>query len=168
MLANPRLFTKVRSLGDYLRFESPLPPRLRELTILMTLRNRPESFEWKAHAEHAIAAGLSVADVSAIRSGNAPTDLDDDECLACAFCAELLERGDVPDGVFEQLESRIGQRLLIDLVGLMGYYRLLGVVARVARLDQASSDAGGLRSSGERAPGDGLTPKRRTARVDDV
>src|SRR5947209_3823671 len=49
LLRSPELLTRVRSMGDYLRFHSPLRPNLRELAILITARKWSQGYEWAAH-----------------------------------------------------------------------------------------------------------------------
>src|SRR5262249_49958656 len=64
LLRSPVLADRVRQLGDYVRFESGLPARLRELTILVVARFWSAQYEWYAHRQHAEKAGLDsgVAD----------------------------------------------------------------------------------------------------------
>src|ERR1700686_4456423 len=49
---------RVRVLGDYVRFETSLPASLRELAILVVARFWSAQYEWYAHRQHAVKAGL--------------------------------------------------------------------------------------------------------------
>src|SRR5919106_6444037 len=49
ILRSPEMVNRARSLSDYLRFNSSLPPRLSELVILITAREWAQQYEWNAH-----------------------------------------------------------------------------------------------------------------------
>ena len=58
LLRSPEVMNRARAMGDYLRFNSVLPPRLSELLILITARNWTQNYEWNAHEPAAIKAGV--------------------------------------------------------------------------------------------------------------
>ena len=60
MLRSPEVMNRARAMGDYLRFNSVLPPRLSEFAILITARQWTQNYEWDAHAP-ARARGRAVA-----------------------------------------------------------------------------------------------------------
>src|SRR5262249_57407140 len=57
LLRIPALADRLRLLGDYVRFESALPPPLRELAILVVARFWSAQYAWYAHCQHAVKAG---------------------------------------------------------------------------------------------------------------
>src|SRR5580704_9172821 len=50
LLYSPELLDRAQRLGEYLRYESALPERLRELAILITARHWSQVYEWHVHA----------------------------------------------------------------------------------------------------------------------
>ena len=49
LLRSPELADRVQKVGEYLRFNSALPPRLNELAILINARFCGSRYEWYAH-----------------------------------------------------------------------------------------------------------------------
>src|SRR5881394_51461 len=64
LLRSPELADRVQKVGEYLRFNSALPPRLNEFAILVNARFWGSKYEWFAHKPLALKAGLapSIAD----------------------------------------------------------------------------------------------------------
>ncbi len=60
LLRSPELCQRTQLLGEYLRYDSSLPPRLRELAILATARHWRQDYEWNSHAPLAERAGSSA------------------------------------------------------------------------------------------------------------
>src|SRR5580658_10595048 len=58
-LHSPELSRRSRPLNHYLRYESGLGGRARELAILVTARELDSQFEWAAHEPAAIAEGVA-------------------------------------------------------------------------------------------------------------
>ena len=57
LLRSPELMARLQKVGEYLRFESALPPRLSEFATLVVARRWTQQFEWAVHVPLAIAAG---------------------------------------------------------------------------------------------------------------
>src|SRR5438128_11794095 len=72
MLRSPEVMNRARAMGDYLRFNSVLPPRLSEFAILITARRWTQNYEWDAHGQLALQGGLSADVVKAIADGRRP------------------------------------------------------------------------------------------------
>jgi alkylhydroperoxidase family enzyme len=66
MLQHPRLYAPRQSFGTYLRTETSLPPRTRELLILRTAVGIGNPYEWAHHLEYARAAGLTEVEIARI------------------------------------------------------------------------------------------------------
>jgi 4-carboxymuconolactone decarboxylase len=99
-LNSPELCERVEALGAFLRRESSLPPRLRELSLLMAARQVDAQYSWNAHAGTCVAEGIPRAAVEAIARRELPRfDNPEDEAFY-RFCRELLEEHFVPDDTF--------------------------------------------------------------------
>jgi 4-carboxymuconolactone decarboxylase len=133
LLRSPALMTRLQQTGAYLRFESPLPARLRELVILWVARHWDQPVEWAIHHPLALAAGLDPAVLEAIREGRRPGDLGPEEWLALDVCEALSAQRGLDDATYARAVAQLGEAGLIDLIALVGYYGLLALVLNVAR-----------------------------------
>jgi 4-carboxymuconolactone decarboxylase len=85
LLRSPELADRVRSLGDYVRFQNSLPAKVRELVIMMVARFWSAQYELHAHHRHAHKAGLDPTIADAIDEGRRPDHLDVEEALVYDF-----------------------------------------------------------------------------------
>jgi 4-carboxymuconolactone decarboxylase len=132
LLRSPGLADAAQHLGEQIRFRSSLPARLNELAIILCARRWTAQFEWFAHRQLAIDAGLDPAVADAIAAGERPV-LDDDGAAVLDFASQLLEEGSVDDERFAAVVDRWGQRGAMDLIGAVGYYTLVSFVLNVDR-----------------------------------
>ncbi|HEX9673987.1 MAG TPA: carboxymuconolactone decarboxylase family protein, partial [Burkholderiales bacterium] len=79
LLRSPGLLAPVQKVGEYLRFNCPLDRRVTELATLIAARFWTQQYEWQAHREHAMKAGLDPAIADAIAEGRRPTGMKQDE-----------------------------------------------------------------------------------------
>ena len=120
-------------LGDYVRFESSLPAALRELAILVVARFWSAQYEWYAHRQHAVKAGVDPSVPEAIAKGVRPARLSPDEALVYDVCTELLHGRDVSDKTFAAAVARFGETTVLELVSLAAYY---GFVSQILNLNR--------------------------------
>jgi 4-carboxymuconolactone decarboxylase len=66
------------------------------------------------------------------RDGCRPDDMNTDEALVYDFCTELLHCPGVGDASYRTAVERFGERDVIDLVSLVGYF-VISTVLNVAR-----------------------------------
>lgn len=127
LLRSPKLCDLAQQMGAYIRFESALPGKLRELAIITTARHWTAQYEWNAHARLAAREGLDQAVIDAIAQRRPPPFGDEAEAAVHRFCAETLGEGAASDESFEAVRQMLGEGQLTDLVGLMGYYTLVAL-----------------------------------------
>ncbi len=133
MLRSPSFMDRAQRLGEYLRYDSAIPLRLRELAILMTARHFRQAYEWHVHAPAATQAGLAAPTLTAIAEGRRPETLQADEATVYDFCVELHGGHEVSDATYARARALLGEQGVIDLCGVCGYYGLLALVMNVAR-----------------------------------
>ncbi|WP_428103266.1 carboxymuconolactone decarboxylase family protein [Candidatus Rariloculus sp.] len=131
LLRSPELGDLAQALGAYVRFNSSLPATLRELAIIMTARHWTAHYEWYAHKNAALSAGLDPAIVAAIAAGRRPESMQADEQAVYDFCAELLSDHRVSDATFDVAIDALGERGVVDVIGTVGYYGLVSLVLNV-------------------------------------
>jgi 4-carboxymuconolactone decarboxylase len=133
MLRSPDVMLRAKAMGDYLRFRNVLPERVSEMAILITAREWTQQFEWTYHYRYAMEAGLAPATADAIGEGRRPSVMDEQETAAYDFATELHHRKGVSDATYAKALAQFGERGLIDLTGICGYYSLLAMMMNVAR-----------------------------------
>ena len=133
LLRSPEIGDLAQKLGAGVRFHSSLPSRLNELGIIITARYWTAQFEWNAHRRAALAAGISAATVDAIAAGQRPTSMQPDEEAVYNFGTELLRTKQVSDATFQAAVKTVGERGVVDLISVMGYYQLVSMLLNVDR-----------------------------------
>lgn len=144
LLRSPEMLSRARNVGDYVRFNSVLPPRLSEFVILMTARHWTQNYEWSAHAPIAEREGLAPAIIEAIADGRRPDTMAEDEATLYDFCTELLHTQGVSDPTYARMLSHFEEIGVIDTIGIMGYYSMLAMVMNTARTPLRDGEAPGL------------------------
>jgi 4-carboxymuconolactone decarboxylase len=133
LLRSPEMGNLSQKLGEYLRFRTSVPRRLNEMAILLTARWWSAQFEWSAHKPLGLDAGLSASVIDDIQAGRRPARMQPDETVVYDFCTELREHRRVSDSTFKAAVNTLGERGVIDLVALMGYYDSVSMVLDVDR-----------------------------------
>jgi 4-carboxymuconolactone decarboxylase len=133
LLRSPEMGDMAQKLGAQIRFHSTLPDKLRELAIITTGRYWNAQYEWYAHKRLALQVGVSQATVDSIAAGKRPTSMPADEEIVYNFCSELLNTKQVSDAAYAAAKTRLGERGVVDLIGLVGYYHLVSMLLNVDR-----------------------------------
>jgi len=144
LLRSPEVMNRARAMGDYLRFNSVLPPRLSEFAILITARHWTQNYEWDAHNQLALQGGLSADVIKAIADGRRPDRMAEDEEILYTFCDELHRNQSISDQTYARTVAKFGEQGVIDIVGISGYYTLLAMVLNTARTPLPAGHAPGL------------------------
>jgi 4-carboxymuconolactone decarboxylase len=131
MLRSPAMGDLAQKFGEYARFHTSLPPRLNEMAILITGRFWTAQFEWQAHRQYALKAGLSPAIVDAIASGRRPAAMQPDEEAVYNLCTEVLTTKHATDAAFQSAKEKFGERGVVDLLAVMGYYQFVSMLLNV-------------------------------------
>jgi len=133
LLRSPEMGDLAQKLGEYARFRPAVPAKLRELAIIVTARHWTAHYEWNAHRNAAAQAGLSADIVTAIANRRRPTGMQPDEEAIYNFATELLETKQVSDAAFKAVADRFGEKGVVDVIGVMGYYQLVSMLLNVDR-----------------------------------
>lgn len=127
-LRNPELADKANQLGNALRVSGKLDKRLFELAILVVARSWTAQYEWFAHAEAALAAGLEASTVQALQRAEQPNLTKADEQIVFKVSYELMQDHKVSDATYQEAEQAFGLPLLIELISVIGFYTMVAVV----------------------------------------
>jgi len=120
----PGIGGRLAALGAALRFDSSIERRLLEVAIITVGAHWHAEFEWWAHSRMALQHGVSQDAVDAIGRGATP-ELPADERVVHAVARQLVEDGHVDDVTYEEARDLLGDRGIVELVTLCGYYTLV-------------------------------------------
>ena len=132
-LRSPEMGDLAQQFGAATRFATTVPRKLYELAIILTARHWTAQFEWTAHKRGALQAGLSPAVVDAVAVGRRPSAMARDEEVVYNFASELLDTKQVSDGTFEAAKQLLGERGVVDLIHVMGWYGTVSMLLNVDR-----------------------------------
>jgi 4-carboxymuconolactone decarboxylase len=141
MMHSPEVMTAARSMGDYLRFNSAIGNTLSELVILVTAREWSQDFEWYVHYPIALKAGIAKDIADAIADGRRPAGMSADQEIVYDFTSELLKNKHVSDATYKRAEQRFGDKGVVDMTGISGYYTFLAMQLNVARFQFSGEGA---------------------------
>jgi len=133
LLRSPEMGDLVQQFGASMRFHSSLPRKLNEMAIIITARQWTAQYEWNAHRAAAAQAGLNEAIIKSIAAGKHPESMDPDETIVYNFGIELLNTHQVSDANFKAVKDKFGERGVVDLISVMGYYQLVSMLLNVDR-----------------------------------
>ena len=133
-LRSPELADRLQKVGEYIRFNTSLDKRVNEMAIIMTAQAWGSQYEWYAHEPLALKAGLDPAIVAAIGAGRKPDNMKDDEAIVWEFTTQLRRDHGVDDAIYARALEKFGERGIIDLVGVNGYYDAVSMTLNVARV----------------------------------
>jgi 4-carboxymuconolactone decarboxylase len=133
LLRSPEMGDLAQEFGAAMRFHSSLPSKLNEMAIILTARYWTAQYEWTAHRKLAADAGLSESTIQAIAKGKRPTPMDPAETALYDFGTELLNTKQVSDPVFKAAVDKFGERGVVDLISVMGYYHFVSMLLNVDR-----------------------------------
>jgi 4-carboxymuconolactone decarboxylase len=134
MLLSPALGSALQQLGARVRYSARLGHRARELAILTVGYAWDSGFEVYSHERVARAAGLTEAELAAIRSGRFAALDDPAERTVAALAHALVKRSDLTDEEYQAGCQTLGEDGLFELTTLVGYYATLALQLRVFRV----------------------------------
>ena len=120
---HPLLLKRYNALGGvFLRF-GLLPARERELVILRTAWSTGSDYEFGQHTRLGLTAGLSAEEIARVaRAGTEGWSGDDAALLETV--ADLHESDRVSDPTWAKLARRWSEAELVELLVLVGFYRM--------------------------------------------
>ncbi len=130
----PGLADPAQQLGSFLRYGSNLPGNLRELAICTVGQYWQANFEWFAHAPLAVEEGVDASAIELLRTGKNPEPLSDQEQLVHEIAQEIVKTGELSDVSYKSGVDLLGDELMVELIGICGYYTLISFTLNVFRV----------------------------------
>ena len=133
MAHSPLAMERIAGLGEYLRFDSGFDPDLRELVTLAVVQRTRCALEWTAH--WGLAAKMGVSEDLLGRLGTPEAEKEPEPVGSALRFARLVTDGEpVDDDTIAVLRSELGDKGLIDLISLVGYYLALSRIIETLQI----------------------------------
>ncbi len=133
---SPLMAEHVFPASTYLRYGTEKDQRLTELVILATAREVRSQYEWSAHEPAGKRAGLETELIDLVRrradldmAGEIP-GLGEQERAIINFVREVVSEEKVTSATFDHALELFGERGVMDLAGLVGYYGFINITLK--------------------------------------
>jgi len=127
-LHSPKLSQLTQEVNYYLRHESGITKRVRELVILATARELNHQFEWTAHEPAALKVGISQEIVDLIKYRKPTDGLEEIDVVAIELGRQLLGDRKLMPETFAAAQRIFGTKMLVDIVSVIGSYAATGTL----------------------------------------
>jgi 4-carboxymuconolactone decarboxylase len=122
-LLHPEVTAKLSEFQAAEATHTTLPPRVREVVIIVVGAVWRADYELYAQINVARKAGLSNDAITILANGGIPEDLSDHEKIAARLARELSTCHRVDDELYREAEQAFGRTGLFDIVAVMGVYQ---------------------------------------------
>ena len=127
-MRSPELAARITGMSDYLRWNTQFPARLTEFAILLTARHWTSHWIWRGHYKLAMKGGLDPKIGADIAAGRRPADMREDEAILYELATQIYRDKAVSDAAYQAAVAKFGERGIVELIGLMGYYDLVAML----------------------------------------
>jgi alkylhydroperoxidase family enzyme len=135
LVRNPRLFKRSMALGTALLLQGELPGRIREIAILRVAWHTGSVYEWGQHVRIGTDAGLDEDEIAALATDAAESTWSDADRLTITVTDQLCADDDLTDATWAAALAEWGDQALIELILLVGNYRMLAGFLNAARVE---------------------------------
>ena len=91
-------------------------------------------YEWFAHAPIAEKNGVKAKTIADLKAGRAPKSAPKDERAIYDFVQEIYKTKRASDRTYKKINSIIGDKATVELVGLLGYYVMISFTLNVFQM----------------------------------
>jgi len=135
LLNSPDAAEVATSVGEYIRYRSPLDPAVREISILSVARELDCEYEWAQHEPIARRDGVSDHTIESIRSGRAPMGVPAKDGVYVQGVKELVRGGSLSEPTYKAIEHLLGPSQTLDYLVLVGYYSMLARIMATLEIE---------------------------------
>ena len=131
---SPEMARRAIPLFQYVRNESSLPQKVRELAMLTTARATDCPYIWNAHVALGRQAGLRDDVVDALRDRQPLPPMAAEEAVVITLGREFFQTHRISQDTFDVALAQFGPQGLVELTTLMGFYAMLAFNANAVDL----------------------------------
>lgn len=130
----PKFMRLTQAMLGYLRSNS-LPPRLRQLAVLRTVKHWGARFAWALHVPASLKEGVEQDLIDDIERGREPARASPADKAVLRICAELLETRRLSDEAYRTAIDMFGESGLADIVATAGFYSMTALTLNAFDID---------------------------------
>ncbi len=131
---SPEMARRAIPLYQYVRNESVLPRKVRELAMLTAARAADCPYMWNRHAAFGRKAGLGDDVVDALRDRKPLPPMSAEESAVINLGMELFRTHRLSQQTFDVALAHFGAQGLVELITLIGFYAMLAFNANAVEL----------------------------------
>jgi alkylhydroperoxidase family enzyme len=135
LVRHPKLFKRSMVLATGLLMKGALPPRVREIAILRVAWRSGSVYEWGQHVRIGLDSGLTQEEIDSLATDSPASTFDDAEALTVTVADELCQTVDLTDATWDAALAEWGEQDLMELIFLIGNYRMLAGFLNAARVE---------------------------------
>lgn len=139
---HPRLLKRFNVLGGFFLAHGRLPPRERELAILRVAWRTDSVYEFGQHVAIGDRAGLIEGEIWQVTQEELPGPWAPSDATLLAVVDQVLESCDVDDVAWDAMANWMDTAQLLELVCLVGFYRMVAGLLRTVRIEPEDELAG--------------------------
>ncbi len=144
-LNSPEMARHATRLGAFLRYDTVFPADLSEIAILVTARHWTAHYEWYAHKRLALKGGLDIKIIEDIRDRRTPTFSDPKAKMIYDVAKSLHEGHCLTDALYAEAIALLGERGLVEIIGLCGYYTMVSMTLNTFEFDLPEGEVSELK-----------------------
>ncbi len=141
---SPEMARHATRLGAVLRFDTVFPAKLSEIAILVTARHWSSHYEWYAHKRLALKGGMDPKIIEDIRDRRTPRFDDPKARIIYDVAKSLHESHGVSKALYDDAVKLIGERGLVEIIGLCGYYTMVSMTLNTFEFDLPAGEVSDL------------------------
>lgn len=127
----PLMAERFSAVENYFRHDGMLDAKDKELVILAAARELGAPFPWSRHEIRGREAGVRPEAIEALRANGSLDALTPHERLMVDIARSLLRERRLSDNLFSRAVAQLGPERLVEVVGLVSHYNMIGSVANV-------------------------------------
>jgi 4-carboxymuconolactone decarboxylase len=131
----PKLLRRVNALAGYFPVHGSIPVREREIVILRTAARAHSAYELAHHRRFAAEAGLLSEEIDAAIDSRSRHEWSPEDRALLRLADELIDEQGVADETWDALADRWGDGGRLELLVLVGLYRMLAGVLNAVRVE---------------------------------
>lgn len=135
MAHNPALLDAWWPLRTHCVTGGALDNRHRELIVLKVAVHMRSWYEWAAHVERGLAAGLTHAEIERVRRATDDADWQQDDALILRAVDDCFAHRRIRRETLLALHKRFSAPQVLDMIALQGMYAMLGTMINTWQIE---------------------------------
>lgn len=115
-------------------FDLKFSMRIREIAVLRLSHLSNSEYEWFQHVEIGKRAGLTDADIEAIKAGKPADDWEEIDGLVMKAVDELETSNTISDALWEKLTSHFDRDQMFELLFVIGAYKMTAWILNAMKI----------------------------------